>query len=122
MQVLLLLGSINMFLSVVLGAFGAHALKKRLSPEMAAIYQTAVQYQIAHALGLILMAILAHTAIPSALVITAGWFLFAGILLFCGSLYVLSLTGMKKLGAITPIGGLCFLIGWALLTAAAVQV
>lgn len=122
MQVLLLLGSINMVISVLLGAFGAHALKKRLSAEMSAVYQTAVQYQMAHALGLILVGLIANTtAIQGSLVQTAGWFLFAGIILFCGSLYVLSLTGVKKLGAITPIGGLAFIVGWILVSVAIIQ-
>ncbi|MGG4144178.1 DUF423 domain-containing protein [Paenibacillus algorifonticola] len=121
MTTLLLLGSINMFLSVMLGAFGAHALKKKLSADMLAIFQTGVQYQIAHALGLLLAGILAGGVLTSGLVVTAGWFLFAGIILFSGSLYALSLSGVKKLGAITPLGGLCFLIGWAILAVAIIQ-
>ncbi|AJS58851.1 DUF423 domain-containing protein [Paenibacillus sp. IHBB 10380] len=122
MQVLLLLGSINMVISVILGAFGAHALKKRLSADMSAVYQTAVQYQMAHALGLILVGLLGNTtAIQGSLIQTAGWFLFAGIVLFCGSLYVLSLTGVKKLGAITPIGGLAFIVGWILVSVSVIQ-
>jgi uncharacterized membrane protein YgdD (TMEM256/DUF423 family) len=122
MQVLLLLGSINMAISVLLGAFGAHALKKRLSAEMSAVYQTAVQYQMAHALGLILVGLLGNTtAIQGSLVQAAGWFLFAGIVLFCGSLYVLSLTGVKKFGAITPMGGLAFIVGWILVSVSLIQ-
>ncbi|MGF7050504.1 uncharacterized membrane protein YgdD (TMEM256/DUF423 family) [Paenibacillus sp. DS2015] len=122
MQTLLLLGSINMIISVILGAFGAHALKKRLSVEMSAVYQTAVQYQMTHALGLILVGLIANTtAVQGSLVLTAGWFLLAGIILFSGSLYVLSLTGVKKLGAITPIGGLAFIIGWILVSVAVIQ-
>ncbi|RXZ84817.1 DUF423 domain-containing protein [Paenibacillaceae bacterium] len=120
MQTLLVLGSANMLLAVILGAFGAHALKKRLTPEMAAIYQTGVQYQIAHALGLLLLGLIYNNVLPSNLVYTAGWLMFIGIILFSGSLYVLSLTGVKKLGAITPLGGLAFLAGWALVIAAAV--
>jgi uncharacterized membrane protein YgdD (TMEM256/DUF423 family) len=121
MHTLLLLGSINMLVSVLLGAFGAHALKKRMSSEMSAVYQTGVQYQIAHALALLMIGLISNGAIKSPLVYTSGWFLFAGIILFSGSLYVLSVTGIKKLGAITPIGGLAFLVGWILLIVAIIQ-
>ncbi|MBN2984187.1 MULTISPECIES: DUF423 domain-containing protein [Cohnella] len=121
MQTLLLLGGIMMALAVILGAFGGHALKKRLSPEMLAIYQIGVQYHIAHGLGLLLIGVLSGGMIESDLVLTSGWLLFAGIVLFSGSLYAMSLTGVKKLGAITPIGGLSFIAGWILLIAAVVQ-
>jgi uncharacterized membrane protein YgdD (TMEM256/DUF423 family) len=121
MQTLLLLGSFNMLISVILGAFGAHALKKKISAEMSAVYQTGVQYQIAHGLALLGMGIISNGIVKSQLVHTAGWFLFAGIILFSGSLYVLSITGIKKLGAITPIGGLAFIVGWLLLIVAIIQ-
>jgi uncharacterized membrane protein YgdD (TMEM256/DUF423 family) len=121
MQMLLLLGSLNMLISVILGAFGAHALKKKISAEMLAVYQTGVQYQIAHGLALLGLGIISNGIVKSQLVYTAGWFLFAGIILFSGSLYVLSTTGIKKLGAITPIGGLAFIVGWLLLIVAIVQ-
>lgn len=121
MQTLLLLGSLNMLISVILGAFGAHALKKKISAEMSAVYQTGVQYQIAHGLALLGMGIISNGIVKSQLVHTAGWFLFAGIILFSGSLYVLSITGIKKLGAITPIGGLAFIVGWLLLIVAIIQ-
>ncbi|MEK3723280.1 DUF423 domain-containing protein [Paenibacillus sp. FSL H8-0034] len=121
MQTLLLLGSLNMLISVILGAFGAHALKKKISAEMSAVYQTGVQYQIAHGLALLGLGIISNGIVKSQLVYTAGWFLFAGIILFSGSLYVLSMTGIKKLGAITPIGGLAFIVGWLLLIVAIVQ-
>ncbi|MEK3916891.1 DUF423 domain-containing protein [Paenibacillus sp. FSL H7-0331] len=121
MQTLLLLGSLNMLISVILGAFGAHALKKKISAEMSAVYQTGVQYQIAHGLALLGMGIISNDIVKSQLVHTAGWFLFAGIILFSGSLYVLSITGIKKLGAITPIGGLAFIVGWLLLIVAIIQ-
>ncbi|MBI5246104.1 MAG: DUF423 domain-containing protein [Elusimicrobia bacterium] len=94
-----------MFLAVGLGAFGAHALKTRLTPEMLAIFETGVKYQVYHALALLLLAALRG---PS----KAAWCFSAGIVLFSGSLYILAFTGIRKFGAITPIGGLLFLAGW----------
>jgi len=117
----LLLGSINAFLAVVLGAFGAHGLKDKLTPDQLAVYQTGVQYHMYHALGLILVAILADRLAGSSLITWSGWSMFIGILLFSGSLYALTLTGIKVLGAITPIGGVAFLIGWLLLFVAALR-
>ena len=116
----LLIGALAGFLAVAFGAFGAHALRSRLSPEMLAVFETGVRYQMYHALALLLVA----TIIPRLggwLVITSGWLFTAGIVLFSGSLYLLALTGVTVLGAITPIGGLAFLAGWACLaiTAAA---
>lgn len=106
------LGAICAFLSVAFGAFGAHALKKVLTADMLANYQTGVQYQMMHALGLIAVG-LAFAAIPDSRQLRwAGWFMFAGIVIFSGSLYVLSLTGIRTLGAITPIGGVAFFC-WA---------
>lgn len=121
MKILLLLGCIVMFLAVALGAFGAHALKKRLSVDMMSIFQTGIQYQIAHGLGLLLLGVLADNLIHSSLIVTAGWVMLVGILLFSGSLYVLSISGVKKLGAITPIGGLAFLASWVIVIVAVVQ-
>ena len=102
------LGAGFMFLAVGLGAFGAHALKARLSPEMLAIFETGVRYQVYHALALLLLAALRGPE-------KAGWCFTAGIALFSGSLYLLALTGVKKWGAVTPIGGLLFLIGWLIM-------
>lgn len=99
------LGAGFMFLAVGLGAFGAHALKARLSPEMLAIFETGVRYQVYHALALLLLAALRGP-------VKAGWCFTAGIVLFSGSLYILALTGVRKWGAVTPIGGILFLIGW----------
>ncbi|WP_339816522.1 DUF423 domain-containing protein [Paenibacillus sp. FSL R7-0216] len=121
MTLLLTLGGILMFLAVALGAFGAHALKNRLTEDRQKTYQTGVQYHIAHGLGLILLGLAATQLTSKGLVVLAGWFLFAGIVLFSGSLYALSLTGIRKLGAITPLGGVCFLTGWVLFVIAAVQ-
>ncbi|MEW4983398.1 MAG: DUF423 domain-containing protein [Cycloclasticus sp.] len=96
------------------GAFGAHALKGSLSPHFLAIYHTATDYQMWHAIGLLLIGVL-HQQRPSSLLRRAGWFMSAGIVIFSGSLYALSLSGIKILGAITPIGGVAFLIAWSLL-------
>lgn len=114
MQILLVLGGIMMFLAVALGAFGAHALKNRLTADQQKTYQTGIQYQIAHGLGLLLLGAFNDETADTSLLIAAGWLLTAGIVLFSGSLYTLSLTGIRKLGAITPLGGLCFLAGWVL--------
>jgi uncharacterized membrane protein YgdD (TMEM256/DUF423 family) len=119
MQTLIILGSIMMFLAVALGAFGAHALKRRLSADMIKIYETGVQYHLVHGIGIILLGLLADRLEKPSLVLLAGWLLFAGILLFSGSLYALSVTGVRKLGAITPLGGVAFLVGWVMLLVAA---
>lgn len=109
-------GAVFAFLAVALGAFGAHSLKRHFQefPDLLPIYNTAAQYQMYHALGLFIVAWVA-TRWPGPLVHGAGYLLILGILLFCGSLYVLSLTNMRSWGAITPIGGLAFLAGWACL-------
>jgi uncharacterized membrane protein YgdD (TMEM256/DUF423 family) len=114
------LGSINLFLAVALGAFGAHGLKNRLSEYLLSVYNTGVQYHMIHAIGLIMIGILSQWLAPSHLNI-AGWSLFVGIIIFSGSLYVLSITGIKWLGAITPIGGVAFLVGWVFLAIAALK-
>ena len=109
------IGAILGFIGVALGAFGAHGLRGRLSPEMLAIFETGVRYQMYHVFAiLIIAAAIGHLGTARVLVI-AGWCFFAGILLFSGSLYVLSLTGVGTLGAITPLGGVLLLAGWALL-------
>jgi uncharacterized membrane protein YgdD (TMEM256/DUF423 family) len=123
MRTLLALSAINGFLAVALGAFGAHGLKARLSTledqaARLAWWETASQYQMAHALAIGLCALLVERS-ASSLAQTAGFSFAAGILLFSGSLYVMTITGSRALGAITPLGGLCFLVGWgALLTLA----
>ncbi len=110
-------GSLFMFLAVLLGAFGAHALKARLVPEMLTVYQTGVQYHLFHALGLLLIGTMqdhANKHNDSRLLKLAAIFIAVGTVLFSGSLYILAITGVKGIGAITPVGGLCFLVGWAL--------
>ena len=114
-RIFLTLGAINAFLCVALGAFGAHGLKQRLSADMLAVYQTGVQYHFYHALGLIAVGLVLLHFPASKPVALSGWLMLAGIALFSVSLYALSLTGIRGLGAITPLGGVAFLSGWALL-------
>ncbi len=116
------LAAVNGFLAVSLGAFGAHGLKHKLSAEMMAVYQTAVQYHFYHALALLMTAILCHQFVNNALFRFSGWCFFAGMVIFSGSLYVLSLSGLRWLGAITPFGGLIFLVGWLCLALGAYRI
>ncbi|NRR22958.1 DUF423 domain-containing protein [Brevibacillus sp. MS2.2] len=115
MKLFLMLGSISGFLSVALGAFGAHALKEKLDAYSLGIFHTGVTYQTTHALALVLVALLLKWYPDSSGLVWAGWCFVAGTLIFSGSLYTLAMTGIKVLGAITPIGGVLFLVGWALL-------
>ncbi len=108
------LGAVFAFIGVAAGAFGAHALAARLPADRLATFEVAVRYQMLHALGLLAVA-WASTRWPIAAVTAAGWLFVAGILVFSGTVYALALGGPRFLGAITPIGGLCFLAGWALL-------
>ncbi len=106
------IGSLSAFLAVMLGAFAAHALKNKLSPDLFSIFEVGVRYHMYHALGMFVVA-WAASHFQSENFWLAGWLFIVGTVVFSGSLYALSLTGMKWLGAITPIGGLCFLAGWA---------
>ncbi len=115
------IGSLASFVGVALGAFGAHGLRGRVSPEMLSVWQTGVLYHLVHALGLLLVGILCRLLPGMALARAAGWMLLVGILLFSGSLFAMTLTGLRVFGAITPIGGVAFLIGWLLLAAAALR-
>jgi uncharacterized membrane protein YgdD (TMEM256/DUF423 family) len=117
-KALMILGAANAFLAVGLGAFGAHGLKPKLSTEMLAVFQTAVQYHFYHALGLLLIGIVATLWPGSGLLKVAGWAMLGGIILFSGSLYILSISGIRWLGAVTPFGGLAFLAAWAMLVIA----
>jgi uncharacterized membrane protein YgdD (TMEM256/DUF423 family) len=112
MKLFAMLGAINMALGVILGAFGAHSLKSILAVEQLTVYHIAVQYQIYHALGLLLVAALQIPFPRSGGLRTGGWLLVAGIILFSGSLYIMALTGWSWLGPVTPVGGACFIIGW----------
>jgi len=106
-------------LGVAFGAFGAHALSHRLGPQILAIYETAVRYQLVHALALLVAGLLRGSMARSPYVDAAGWLFTAGIVVFSGSLYALTLTGARGLGAITPIGGFAFIGGWTMLAIAA---
>lgn len=124
----LLIAAISGFLAVALGAFGAHGLREKLSAEMLAVYQTGVQYHFYHALALLAVAVLLmltpqsallSSTLPSSLLKWSGNLFAVGIVIFSGSLYVLAITGVRWLGAITPIGGVAFLAGWICLALAA---
>lgn len=114
----LLAGAIAGFIGVAFGAFGAHGLRGRLSPDMLAVFETGVRYQMYHALALLLTAAVAGR-VDGRAILAAGWLFVAGIVLFSGSLYLLAVTGVTTLGAITPIGGVAFLAGWICLAVAA---
>jgi len=120
-KLFLTLGAVLLAVAVALGAFGAHALKARLSTELLAVYHTAVQYHFYHALGLLIVGLIAMQLPASGLVRAAGWLMLAGIVLFSGSLYLLTASGMRWLGAITPFGGMAFIGAWLLLALAAVR-
>ncbi|MBE0469465.1 MAG: DUF423 domain-containing protein [Methyloprofundus sp.] len=113
--VTLFLCALCAFIAVAMGAFGAHGLQDILTPDMLAVYKTAVTYQMWHALGLGLIALLRAQHPEVNLLKYAAWTMFSGIILFSGSLYLLSLSGLKWLGMITPIGGVCFLAAWVLI-------
>ncbi|UOQ50202.1 DUF423 domain-containing protein [Gracilibacillus caseinilyticus] len=114
MKIFLLLGILNGFLAVALGAFGAHGLEGKLSEKMLATWDKAVLYQMFHTVALLATGLLMQKYTGGSIV-SAGWFFFAGIVLFSGSLYVYSTTAIKTFAMITPLGGLAFLIGWVLL-------
>lgn len=105
---LIALGALNAALAVAAGAFGAHALRERLAPRALEIFETAARYHLIHAVAIVLCGVIATRGAT-----TAGWILLAGIAIFSGSLYALALTDTKALGAITPLGGLAFLVGWS---------
>jgi uncharacterized membrane protein YgdD (TMEM256/DUF423 family) len=114
------LGSASAFLAVGAGAFGAHSLRARITPELLAVFETAARYQMYHALALLAVG-WAAARWPGALPQWSGWLFVAGTILFSGSLYALALTGARWLGAITPLGGLAFLAGWICLLLSARQ-
>lgn len=110
---MLAIGALFSFLAVALGAFGAHALRAKKTPDQLAVFQTGVQYQMFHALALVSLGMVSYiSGLSMGSFITAGWFFIVGIVLFSGSLYALTLSSVKKLGIITPFGGVSFLIGW----------
>ena len=122
MKHLVLAGGIFGLLGVAIGAFGAHALKETLTAnDTTTVFQTGVQYQMAHALALVLTGLLHSQMRPNKHLRLAGWLFTVGILVFSGSLYILALTNIKIFGAITPLGGVCFLAGWFLIILTAAQ-
>jgi uncharacterized membrane protein YgdD (TMEM256/DUF423 family) len=108
------IGALSAFISVAAGAFGAHALKQFLEADMLAVYHTAVEYQFFHSIGLLAIGAL-HKLEPRHCHLLAAWAMLAGIIIFSGSLYLLTMTGIKWLGMITPIGGIGFLAAWLIL-------
>lgn len=113
-RLFLSIAAVSAFLAVALGAFGAHGLRERLSPDLLAVFEVGVRYHMYHALALLGVA-LALERWPSAAITWAGWCFVAGTVVFSGSLYVLAIGGLRWMGAITPLGGLAFLAGWLLL-------
>ena len=111
----LLIGAVLGFLGVAVGAFGAHGLRNRLTPDMLAVFEVGVRYQMYHVFALLIVAASIGHAGQARLLTIAGWSFVAGIVIFSGSLYALALTSTTLFGAVTPIGGLAFLIGWACL-------
>jgi uncharacterized membrane protein YgdD (TMEM256/DUF423 family) len=120
MKILLSIAACSAMLSVILGAFAAHGLKTKLSETLLNTFQTGVQYQMYHSLAIMLLIIL-YRQMPQSLLLYSAGFMIAGIVLFSGSLYMLAITQIKWFGPITPLGGVCFIIGWALLIAAALK-
>jgi uncharacterized membrane protein YgdD (TMEM256/DUF423 family) len=120
-KLFLVVGAIAALLAVAFGAFGAHALKARIAPELMPVYRTGVEYHFYHALGLMLVGLAAFHLPESAYLRSAGWTMLAGIVLFSGSLYLLALTGLTWLGAITPFGGTAFIAAWALFATAVIK-
>lgn len=120
-RLFLLLGAVSAALAVALGAFGAHALREHLTPAALAVYETASRYHFYHALALLLTGAVALHAPAAPGLRVAGWLLVAGTVLFSGSLYLLAVTGVRWLGAITPLGGVAFIVAWLLIAWAAAR-
>lgn len=116
-----MIGSLNMAAAVALGAFGAHILQTHLTPERLATWETAVQYHMIHAVALLIIAMFADKFNESKQLLWSLRLIWVGILIFSGSLYILCLSGIGVLGAITPIGGVSFIVGWIMLFAAALR-
>jgi|SRR5512132_8876 uncharacterized membrane protein YgdD (TMEM256/DUF423 family) len=117
-RLFVVLGSLSALIAVALGAFGAHGLRTRVPPEMLVTFETGARYHMYHALGLLAVG-WAAARWPAGGAPLAGWLFVAGTILFSGSLYLLVLTGQRWLGAVTPFGGLAFILGWAALARAA---
>ena len=113
-RLFLMIGALSGAIGVAAGAFGAHALRDKVEPRLLEVFETGARYQMYHALVLVAVGIVADRW-PSRLLAAAGWLFVAGTLFFTGSLYAMTFTGIRALGAITPIGGVCFIAGWTLL-------
>ena len=120
-KTLIITGALLAAFAVAMGAFGAHGLKAQLSVELMAVYKTAADYHMYHALGLILTGLLVKLFPNSTMFVWGGVLMFVGILLFSGSLYILSISGVRWLGAITPFGGMAFILAWIFLAAGLVK-
>jgi uncharacterized membrane protein YgdD (TMEM256/DUF423 family) len=111
-KLFVVLGALLAALGVALGAYGAHALRARLAPEALAVYQTAAQYHMWHALGLLAVGLLCNILPANGWLKASGWLLISGVVLFSGSLYLLAVTGIRWLGAVTPLGGSALILAW----------
>ena len=120
-RLFLIFSALYAFIGVAAGAFGAHALKSRISAELLSVFEVGVRYQMYHAFALIMAAYL-QAKWPSLLVVLGGWSFIIGTFLFSGSLYVLSISGLRWAGAITPVGGVLFLAGWICMALAAFRI
>lgn len=116
-KIFITLAALSGMLAVAFGAFGAHALKNRLDDYAMGVFETAVQYHFYHSLALLAVGVIALQQPQTALLKSSGWLFLLGIVVFSGSLYLLSLSGLKWLGAITPLGGLAFIAAWGCLAA-----
>lgn len=119
-RLFVVIGAFSGAIGVAAGAFGAHALRARLEPRMLEVFETGARYQMYHAVALLAAAWIV-ARFPGALANASGWLFLAGTVLFSGSLYAMALTGVRALGAITPIGGVCFIAGWCCLALAALR-
>ena len=117
----IIFGALNGFLSVALGAFAAHGLKARVTPDLLETFQTGARYEMYHGLALILVGVLLRLFPEQGLLNGAGWAFLTGIIIFCGSLYLIVFTGVRSFGALAPIGGLSFMAGWVLLLIAFIR-
>lgn len=120
-KLFLTIGAIAMLWAVALGAFAAHALKSQIAPDLLTVYHTGVEYHFYHALGLLAVGLAVQRLPDSNWLRASGWLMLVGILIFSGSLYLLALTGVRAFGAVTPIGGVAFMLAWVLFAVAAVK-
>ncbi|NOX36237.1 MAG: DUF423 domain-containing protein [Calditrichaeota bacterium] len=120
-RIFIFLGGLNATIAIALGAFGAHALKGRLSAELFQTFETGTRYHLIHALGLILVGILYHWLERNGWIGVAGWIMLLGIVLFSGSLYLITFSGVRAWGAVAPLGGISFMISWLLIAIAVIR-